>query len=113
MGPVSGEAGWHSNRDAVELARRWASINPRVFAASKASHHFAAGLLAGIPLDRLREAVESMKGRKPFEIVDALKPTVAEMKAAVAAEKRKKDRKWLDDLSAELDAKQEAERNAH
>ena len=67
------ETGWHANRDAVELARRWASINPKIFAASKASHHFASGILAGIPVAALREAVETMKGRKPFEIVDALK----------------------------------------
>lgn len=75
-----GEAGeqaghvWTSSRDATHIAQRWAAKNPGILDPAKAGRHFAAGIAAGIPPKALMEAVEANPGRKPWELVDALKP---------------------------------------
>lgn len=60
------------------LAQRWAQVNPKTLDPAKASQHFAEGLLSGIDPKALLAAVNENKGRKPWEIVQALKPKMAQ-----------------------------------
>jgi hypothetical protein len=58
----------------VHIAQRYAVLNPGIWNAPSASRQFEAGLACGITAKSLMAAVEANKGRKPNEIVDALKP---------------------------------------
>ena len=86
--------GWNADPNACHIAKRWAAINPKTLAADRASHHFAEGLLAGIPAKVLMDAVEANRGQKPWDIVKALKPAL-DRKPAKSPEQQKKDREWL------------------
>lgn len=69
--------GWSTNRVAIHLAQRWEAQNARGLCdPAKASHHFQAGLDAGIDPHALERAISENKGHLPYKIVDALKPKI-------------------------------------
>lgn len=75
--PARAEVGMNPNPDACHIAKRWYAVAPRgTCALDKASHQFARGLLCGIDKHALMAAVEKNPGRLPYEIVDALKPSM-------------------------------------
>lgn len=78
-GTPASEVGMSPNVDAVHIAKRWYGLAPKgTCALTKASHQFARGLMVGIDKHALMRAAQENPGRLPHEIVDALKPKMAQ-----------------------------------